>query len=38
MSAAAALAVIILLTNVLVRFGYEFLTKKIRDRANAWQK
>lgn len=38
MGAAAALAVIILLTNILVRFGYELLTKKIRDRAGAWQK
>ncbi|WP_342515248.1 putative 2-aminoethylphosphonate ABC transporter permease subunit [Sporosarcina sp. FSL K6-1522] len=38
MSAAAALAVIILLTNILVRLGYELLTKKIRNRAGAWQK
>lgn len=38
MAPAAALAVIILLTNIIVRFGYELLTKKIRNRANAWQR
>ncbi len=38
MSAAAALAVVILLTNIFVRIAYELLTKKIRERANAWQK
>lgn len=38
MSGAAAMAVIILLTNILVRIGYEFLTKKLRNRASAWQR
>lgn len=38
MSAAAALAVIILLTNIVVRVAYEIITRKIRMKANAWQK
>ncbi|WP_240374194.1 putative 2-aminoethylphosphonate ABC transporter permease subunit [Bacillus piscicola] len=37
MSAAAAMAVIILLTNIVVRVAYEFITKKVRKRASAWQ-
>ncbi|WP_144548652.1 putative 2-aminoethylphosphonate ABC transporter permease subunit [Bacillus sp. X1(2014)] len=34
---AAAMSFIIVLTNVLVRFLYEFVTKKIRKRTQAWQ-
>ncbi|MDN3016923.1 putative 2-aminoethylphosphonate ABC transporter permease subunit [Paenibacillus sp. BSR1-1] len=34
---AAAMSLIIVLTNILVRVVYEFATKKIRNRAQAWQ-
>ncbi|MFF2158452.1 putative 2-aminoethylphosphonate ABC transporter permease subunit [Paenibacillus chitinolyticus] len=35
---AAAMSVLILLTNIVVRIGYEQLTKVMRNRASAWQR
>lgn len=34
---AAAMSIIVIVTNILVRLGYEFFTKKIKKRMNAWQ-
>ena len=36
-AAAAAMAVLIVLTNVIARIGYEIISRKIRRRTNAWQ-
>lgn len=34
---AAAMSVLIVLTNILIRIVYEFVTKRLRKRVEAWQ-